>query len=95
MTFPPWHERTAEPTARLGTSDSPAGYFPLVITQAPRLSWGTDDDQGEHNTEPWCEQITRITPQLGMAAIKAAPVKPGRSHACSSSAVTQDTGTPG
>jgi hypothetical protein len=62
---------------------------------SPRLSWGTDDDQGEHNTEPWCEQITRITPQLGMAAIKAAPVKPRRSHACSSSAVTQDIGTPG
>jgi hypothetical protein len=39
---------------------------------------GTDDDQGEHNTEPWCEQITRITPQLGLTAIQAAPVRPRR-----------------
>ena len=34
MTFPPWHERTADPTARRGTSESPR-YFRLVIAQAP------------------------------------------------------------
>jgi hypothetical protein len=38
----------------------------------------TSGKQGEHNTQPWCDQIVRITPQLGLAPIKAQPVKPRR-----------------
>jgi hypothetical protein len=34
--------------------------------------------QGQHNTVEWCEQIMRITPQLGLPPILAAPVKPRR-----------------
>ncbi len=33
---------------------------------------------GDHNTAPWCEHIVRITPQLGLPAIKAQPVLPRR-----------------
>jgi hypothetical protein len=32
----------------------------------------------EHNSQQWCDQIIRITPQLGLPPIKAAPVKPRR-----------------
>jgi hypothetical protein len=31
-----------------------------------------------HNTEEWCAEIMRITPQLGLEPVKAAPVKPRR-----------------
>lgn len=31
-----------------------------------------------HNTQEWCDEIMRITRQLGLAPIKAAPVKPRR-----------------
>jgi hypothetical protein len=31
-----------------------------------------------HNTQGWCDEITRITPQLGLDPVKAAPVKPRR-----------------
>jgi hypothetical protein len=34
--------------------------------------------EGDHNTQPWCEEIMRITIQLGLPAILAAPVKPRR-----------------
>jgi hypothetical protein len=36
------------------------------------------EDDSHHNTPEWCEQITRITPQLHLEPIKAAPVKPRR-----------------
>jgi hypothetical protein len=38
-------------------------------------------DQGldpDHNGDPWCAEIMRITPQLGLDPIKAEPVKPRR-----------------
>jgi hypothetical protein len=31
-----------------------------------------------HNAEEWCAEIVRITPQLGLPAVTAAPVKPRR-----------------
>jgi hypothetical protein len=31
-----------------------------------------------HNTVEWCDEIMRITPQLGLDPVKAAPVKPRR-----------------
>jgi hypothetical protein len=31
-----------------------------------------------HNEQPWCDEIMRITPQLGLDPVKAAPVKPRR-----------------
>ena len=31
-----------------------------------------------HNEQPWCDEIMRITPQLDLDPIKAAPVKPRR-----------------
>jgi hypothetical protein len=31
-----------------------------------------------HNAQPWCDEIMRITVQLGLDPIKAAPVKPRR-----------------
>jgi hypothetical protein len=31
-----------------------------------------------HNSTEWCDEIVRITPQLGLPEIKAAPVKPRR-----------------
>jgi hypothetical protein len=37
-----------------------------------------DDRDGCHNIEPWCAEIVRITPQLGLPTIKAVPVKPRR-----------------
>lgn len=43
MTFPAPHERTADPTARRGTSDS--RYFHVVIAQAPGYA---GDDQRPH-----------------------------------------------
>ncbi|HEX9175093.1 hypothetical protein [Mycobacterium sp.] len=39
---------------------------------------GNFDGQRHHNTDVWCEEIIRITPQLGLPPIKAAPVKPRR-----------------
>jgi hypothetical protein len=39
---------------------------------------GNDGQQRHHNTAEWCEQIVRITPQLGLDPIEAAPVKPRR-----------------
>jgi hypothetical protein len=32
----------------------------------------------EHNGAPWCDEIMRITPGLGLDPVKAAPVKPRR-----------------
>jgi hypothetical protein len=37
-----------------------------------------DDVEGCHNIPEWCEEIMRITPQLGLDPVKAAPVKPRR-----------------
>ena len=37
-----------------------------------------DDKNPHHNTAQWCAEIMRITPQLGLPVIKAAPVKPRR-----------------
>jgi hypothetical protein len=37
-----------------------------------------DDSGGHHNTPEWSAEITRITPQLGLPEIQAAPVKPRR-----------------
>jgi hypothetical protein len=37
-----------------------------------------DEREGQHNTDEWCEQIMRITPDLSLPAIKAAPVKTRR-----------------
>jgi len=31
-----------------------------------------------HNSQPWCDEIMRITPLLGLAAVQAEPVKPRR-----------------
>jgi hypothetical protein len=31
-----------------------------------------------HNSRQWCDEITRITPQLNLPPVKAAPVKPRR-----------------
>jgi hypothetical protein len=36
------------------------------------------DSTPYHNTAEWCAEIVRITPQLGLPPIKAAPVKPRR-----------------
>lgn len=36
------------------------------------------EGQSHHNTTQWCEAIMRITPQLGLPLILAAPVKPRR-----------------
>jgi hypothetical protein len=39
------------------------------------------DDRGvnsDHNAQPWCDEIMRITPQLDLEPVKAAPVKPRR-----------------
>ncbi len=38
----------------------------------------SDERDGQHNTVEWCAEIVRITPQLGLPAIKAAPVKTRR-----------------
>jgi hypothetical protein len=37
-----------------------------------------DVEAPHHNTVEWCAEIMRITPQLGLPPIKAAPVKPRR-----------------
>jgi hypothetical protein len=41
---------------------------------------GVDNTQREphHNTVEWCEQIMRITTELGLDPVKAAPIKPRR-----------------
>jgi hypothetical protein len=36
------------------------------------------DGNSHHNTQEWCDQIMRITPQLGLDPVKAEPVKPRR-----------------
>ena len=35
-------------------------------------------DEPHHNTGEWCDEIVSITPQLGLPAIKAEPVKTRR-----------------
>lgn len=37
-----------------------------------------DDRGGHHNTAEWCAEITRITEELGLEPIQAAPVLPRR-----------------
>jgi hypothetical protein len=37
-----------------------------------------DESKSHHNTREWCDEIMRITPQLGLPPVKAAPVKPRR-----------------
>jgi hypothetical protein len=39
---------------------------------------GDGCEDGGHNTAEWCAEIVRITPALGLPAIKAAPVKTRR-----------------
>jgi hypothetical protein len=36
------------------------------------------EGNSHHNTAPWCDEVMRITPQLGLDPVKAAPVKPRR-----------------
>jgi hypothetical protein len=39
---------------------------------------GAGCEDGGHNTDEWCAEIVRITPQLGLPPIKAVPVKTRR-----------------
>ena len=42
------------------------------------LGIGNDNKHPHHNTVEWCAEIVRITPALGLSAIRAAPVTPRR-----------------
>ena len=63
MTFPASHERTADPAARRGTSDSPPGYFHLVIAQAAGNARG---DQGADQAGAVAHPVGEVRDALGV-----------------------------
>jgi hypothetical protein len=38
----------------------------------------SDEKTGRHNEQPWCDEIMRLAPLIGLGEVKAAPVKPRR-----------------
>jgi hypothetical protein len=54
-----------------------ADVLVLEMVHVDLFDRGLDSGDG-HNTDACCAAITRITPQLGLPGIKAAPVKPRR-----------------
>ncbi len=64
------------PVAMMGT-----GYAADVLVHEMVHAWlfqqGIQSDES-HNCQPWCEQITRISPRLGLGQIRVEPVRPRR-----------------
>ena len=76
----PWHiEEQSINTAQLGASFATDVLLHemLHVTLFDTGIEGTKTVP-HHNSQPWCDEIMRISPQLGLDPIKAAPVKPRR-----------------